>query len=165
MEGGSNLKKLEKVEPMVSWEQHKSQEELERFFKAELTEQEQETILEHLSYCDFCALQYSEFMETHLIKAPFDMKANILENSNFNKNTSKFMRRNFYQYCAKVCIGMFTSLLLIFGNVGIYQKLSFVQSQSAKYSTTILNSATEQMKQWNNFFMITEGSYDDTQKR
>jgi len=58
---------------------HVSQADLIAFQNNILNPEEREKFLEHICSCNYCSEQLAKYMEEEIIKAPMDMKSNILK--------------------------------------------------------------------------------------
>ena len=78
-----------------------------------------ELFLEHISSCDHCSGLFANEMEKELIKAPVDMKANILKKSKrldiqFTKAAKASVKMQLFRYSLKVITASLCAIVLMF---------------------------------------------------
>jgi hypothetical protein len=98
---------------------HITGEDLYAFHHDTMNQKEREAFLEHVSSCSYCSNQFAASMSECLIKAPLDLKANILKATKLPevqiaakvKETSK--RMQLFLYSLKVGTATVCALLLL----------------------------------------------------
>ncbi len=129
---------------------------LRQFATDSLSEQQQLYLLEHIAQCDQCAMKYSEIMEEHLIKAPIAMKDSIMEQKDAIQQADNKKYFVFYRYCTKVGIGMVASLLLLFGNPSIFNRIDSFPKKTQIESIKLRDSVQQKLKEIENQFVFKE---------
>ncbi len=102
-----------------NYNKHITTSELEDFLQDRLSPIALESLLEHISSCDYCANLLARSMEKKLVPAPVDMKINILNKSKpfnlqINKRKKKSKQMQLFKYSFQVITASLCAIILIF---------------------------------------------------
>lgn len=104
---------------------HVTEEQIRAFMEGKLTKEEERTFLTHVGSCDYCAEQFSGWLEKDLLEPPAYLQDEILERSRradvraaktaceLSRNTRLFL------YSLKVGLAVAASLYVLFFSSGI----------------------------------------------
>lgn len=127
---------------------HISQTDLYAFNHNIMNQKDKEIFLEHICSCDYCSDQFATMMSDETIKAPKDMKANILKATkqpeiqltNLAKKTSKKMQ--LFIYSLKVGAGTAVALLLLIFSTKFTDVPNSILSEKSGASMIIVDENT-----------------------
>lgn len=163
---------------------HISKEELLAFHHDRMMQDEKEKFLEHICSCDFCSGLLAESMEKELVKAPHDLKANLLREvlrpdirlAVKVKETSK--RMQLFLYSLKVGTATAGALLILLLTIRYNNNLSSDAGEikdnpkkavtSASLTITIrenMNSLSSNLLDFSNKIMKTEVNDDEKKEK
>lgn len=104
---------------------HISKEALNAFRYHQLSEKETEALLEHISSCDFCSELFADTIQEELVKAPGDLKANLIKavkrpEVQLAKHAREASKRvQLFLYSLKVGTAMAGALLILFYTISL----------------------------------------------
>lgn len=163
---------------------HISTEELSAFHHDRMKQDEKEKFLEHICSCDYCSRLFAESMETELVKAPRDLKENLLREVRRPeirlavkaKETSK--RLQLFLYSLKVGTATVGALLILLLTIRYNNNLSSDTNEtkdnpkkavtSASLTIAIrenMNSFSSNLLDFSNNIMNTEANNDEKKEK
>ncbi len=104
---------------------HISEKELTTFRSGQMTGQETEAFLSHISSCDFCSGLFADSMENDLVSAPQNLKLNLMnavrrpEMRMKRKAREASRRMQLFLYSLKVGTAMAGALLVLFLSISL----------------------------------------------
>lgn len=104
---------------------HVTEEQIRAFTEGKLTKEEEQTFLIHVGSCDYCAEQFSGWLEQDLLEPPAYLQEEILERSRCADvravKTASGLSRNMrlFLYSLKVGLAVAASLYVLFFSSGI----------------------------------------------
>lgn len=126
---------------------HTNKEQLHNYHTNQLSVEETNALLEHISQCTYCAdLFAASFLEENrIISAPKNLKEGILvEVNNAKEHSSK---RQLFFYSFRVCTAMCGALFLLFSSFWSNETISSPQKYSHTVSSSFLDNMNKSMNE------------------
>lgn len=93
---------------------HISDDVLKEFARVGFKKQEDISILEHISSCDYCTLRYDQYIEEDLLSLPIEFTDRVVKKAKKIRNLRRNGKWQFYGYCFRVGLACACSLVLLF---------------------------------------------------
>ncbi len=136
----------------MSEHNHISKEALTAFHNNQMSAGEKEAFLEHICSCNFCSEVFADSMKENLIKAPIDLKANLLRavrqpEARLAKHAREVSKRmQLFLYSLKVGTAMAGALLILFLTITLGNKHTVPQSDLRQNKPGITVSLTASIR-------------------
>ncbi len=94
--------------------EHINNDSLREFARNGVANEQDTSILEHISTCDFCLMRYTTIVEEDLLSLPVEFKESVIEKAKELKKPLLKEKQYFYRYCFRVGFACACSILLLF---------------------------------------------------
>ena len=127
---------------------HINKEQLMKYHTNQLSVEETNTLLKHISECTYCADLFAESFLLHnmVIPAPKNLKESILVEVKNSKVASS--KRQFFFYSFRVCTAMCGALFLLFSSFWSNETITSTPNNPNTISNSFLDNVNESMNEF-----------------